>query len=311
MISHSIAALAQAARARAQAELVTRLIARGQKVHVFSRDEFVAMADIGEKKQKLHAELKLLGEAMIDQEGRNAYAPLPALMDEFWKQGSANVALIQEGRKEEAFAFLVDKTIPARNALLAPLALEKKRQGERLQFRIGEVQDAKIRLHQRKDGTVFEVRAHLSRLDFDGRAACLVLAEDVSERLAYERELAYHASHHPQTGLLNTRALAEALDECGEGYTVAFIQLRGLRLISDALGSDIGDAVLKEFAARLRRNIRGVDLACRFGGEEFLIVLVKTDLEQARNVLEQLRREQSRVEEQEQVLRDLQAMLHR
>ena len=125
--------------------------------------------------------------------------------------------------------------------------------------RIGEVQDAKIRLHQRKDGSVFEVRAHLSRLDFDGRAACLVLAEDVSERLAYERELAYHASHHPQTGLLNTRALAEALDECGDGYTVAFIQLRGLRLISDALGNDIGDAVLQAMATRLG------GLGARFG----------------------------------------------
>ena len=97
------------------------------------------LADIGEKKQKLYAELKVLGEGMIDQDGRNAFAPLPALMDEFWKQGSANVALIQEGRKEEAFAFLVDKTIPARNALLAPLAAEKKRQGERLAFRIDEV----------------------------------------------------------------------------------------------------------------------------------------------------------------------------
>ena len=125
--------------------------------------------------------------------------------------------------------------------------------------RIGEPQDAKIRLHQRKDGTVFEVRAHLSRLDFDGRAACLVLAEDVSERLAYERELAYHASHHPQTGLLNTRALAETLDECGQGYTVAFIQLRGLRLVSDALGHDIGDAVLQAMATRLG------GLSARFG----------------------------------------------
>ena len=136
--------------------------------------------------------------------------------------------------------------------------------------RVGEVQDAKIRLHQRKDGSVFEVRAHLSRLDFDGRSACLVLAEDVSERLAYERELAYHASHHPQTGLLNPRALAAALDDCGSGYTVAFIQLRGLQLVSDALGGDIGDAVLQAMATRLG------GLGARYGwlafqpGEDFV-----------------------------------------
>ncbi len=60
----------------------------------------------------------------------------------------------------------------------------------------GDLQDAKVRLHRRKDGTVFEVRAHLARLDFDGREACLVLAEDISDRMAYERDLAYHATHH-------------------------------------------------------------------------------------------------------------------
>ena len=90
------------------------------------------LEDVGAKKKLLTEKLDAFGKGMIDEEGRKAFAPLPALMDDFWKQGSANVALIQEGKKDEAFAFLVDKTIPARNALLAPLALEKKRQGERL-----------------------------------------------------------------------------------------------------------------------------------------------------------------------------------
>ena len=97
--------------------------------------------DIGAKKQLLNDKLDAFGKGMIDDDGRKAFAPLPALMDEFWKQGSANVALIQEGRKDEAFAYLVDKTIPARNALLNPLAQEKLRQGERLQFRVGEAKE--------------------------------------------------------------------------------------------------------------------------------------------------------------------------
>ncbi len=116
---------------------------------------------------------------------------------------------------------------------------------------MGDLPDAKVRLHQRKDGSVFEVRAHLSRLDFDGRPACLVLAEDISDRLAHERELAYHASHHLGTGLLNARALAQALDECGKDYTVAFIQLRGLQLVNDALGREVGEVVLQAVADRL------------------------------------------------------------
>ena len=97
--------------------------------------------DVTSKKKLLTEKLEAFGKGMIDEDGRNAFAPLPGLMDEFWKQGTANVALIQEGKKDEAFAFLVDKTIPARNSLLAPLGQEKKRQAERLQFRVGEVQE--------------------------------------------------------------------------------------------------------------------------------------------------------------------------
>ncbi|MDR7096701.1 methyl-accepting chemotaxis protein [Hydrogenophaga laconesensis] len=98
------------------------------------------LADIGNKKRLLYERLKEFGDGMIDDAGRQAYAPLPALMDEFWRRGEANVKLIQEGRKDDAFAYLVDNTIPARNALLTPLAAEKKRQGDRLAFRIGEIQ---------------------------------------------------------------------------------------------------------------------------------------------------------------------------
>jgi PAS domain S-box-containing protein len=115
----------------------------------------------------------------------------------------------------------------------------------------GELQDAKVRLHRRKDGTLFEVRAHLSRLDFDGREACLVLAEDISDRMAYERDLAYHATHNPATGLLNTRALAAQLDEEGGSYTIAYVQFRGLQLVADTLGREVGEVVLQAMAKRL------------------------------------------------------------
>jgi two-component system cell cycle response regulator len=59
--------------------------------------------------------------------------------------------------------------------------------------------------------------------------------------------------------------------------------------VNDTHGHDIGDAVLKEFAARLKRNIRGVDLACRFGGEEFVVLMPDTDYRQAEMVAERVR----------------------
>ncbi|HRD77560.1 MAG TPA: PleD family two-component system response regulator [Hyphomicrobiaceae bacterium] len=59
--------------------------------------------------------------------------------------------------------------------------------------------------------------------------------------------------------------------------------------VNDTYGHDAGDTVLVEFAQRFRRNTRGIDLACRLGGEEFVIIMPDTDLAVARQVGERLR----------------------
>src|SRR6187431_392639 len=60
--------------------------------------------------------------------------------------------------------------------------------------------------------------------------------------------------------------------------------------INDTYGHDAGDDVLREFAVRIRKSIRGIDLACRYGGEEFVIVMPETDLTVAGMIAERLRR---------------------
>lgn len=59
--------------------------------------------------------------------------------------------------------------------------------------------------------------------------------------------------------------------------------------INDTWGHDVGDEVLREFASRLRKNVRGIDLACRMGGEEFVIVMPDTDGVVAEKVAERIR----------------------
>jgi two-component system cell cycle response regulator len=61
------------------------------------------------------------------------------------------------------------------------------------------------------------------------------------------------------------------------------------KAVNDMHGHDAGDAVLREFATRVRRNVRGIDLACRFGGEEFVVMMPDTDLSKAYLVGERLR----------------------
>ena len=63
------------------------------------------------------------------------------------------------------------------------------------------------------------------------------------------------------------------------------------KTINDTYGHDGGDEVLREFAARLRRNVRGIDLACRFGGEEFVVVMPDTPGDIAERVAERIRAE--------------------
>ena len=60
--------------------------------------------------------------------------------------------------------------------------------------------------------------------------------------------------------------------------------------VNDTHGHDAGDDVLREFAQRIRKAIRNIDLACRYGGEEFVIVMPETDVAVATMVAERIRR---------------------
>ncbi|MEL6202405.1 MAG: diguanylate cyclase, partial [Pseudomonadota bacterium] len=61
--------------------------------------------------------------------------------------------------------------------------------------------------------------------------------------------------------------------------------------VNDTYGHEGGDDVLREFARRLRASVRGIDLACRYGGEEFVIVMPDTSAILAQDVAERLREE--------------------
>ena len=99
------------------------------------------------------------------------------------------------------------------------------------------------------------------------------------------------------TGLFNRRYmenhLATLIEQAGvRGKPLAVLELDidYFKSINDTHGHDAGDDVLRDFALRIKRSIRGIDLACRSGGEEFVIVMPETDLAVAAIVAERLRR---------------------
>jgi two-component system cell cycle response regulator len=99
------------------------------------------------------------------------------------------------------------------------------------------------------------------------------------------------------TGLYNRRymeshlgSLVEQASSRNKPLTVLVLDIDYFKSINDTHGHDAGDDVLREFAVRIRKSIRGIDLACRFGGEEFVVVMPETDLAVATMVAERLRR---------------------
>ncbi len=85
-------------------------------------------------------------------------------------------------------------------------------------------------------------------------------------------------------------ALVEQAAVRGKSLAVIMLDLDYFKSINDTLGHDAGDDVLRELATRIRKSIRGIDLACRYGGEEFVIVMPETDMAVATIVAERLRR---------------------
>jgi two-component system cell cycle response regulator len=85
------------------------------------------------------------------------------------------------------------------------------------------------------------------------------------------------------------KTLVNQAIQSGQSLSLLVADIDFFKSVNDTYGHDAGDNVLREFARRFRRNTRGIDLACRLGGEEFVIVMPDTDLARAIQVGERLR----------------------
>jgi len=99
------------------------------------------------------------------------------------------------------------------------------------------------------------------------------------------------------TGLHNRRymtgqlgALVNRAVRGGDPVSALMIDIDHFKKINDGFGHDIGDEVLREFAVRLASNVRAIDLPCRYGGEEFVVIMPDTRLEDAEKIAERIRR---------------------
>jgi len=117
--------------------------------------------------------------------------------------------------------------------------------------------------------------------------------EQLRDSVEHSMELAITDS---LTGLYNRRymeghivTLVQKAANRGKEISIIMLDIDYFKAVNDSHGHDVGDEVLKEFSNRILQNIRGIDMACRYGGEEFVLIMPETDLSFAFMVGERIR----------------------
>ena len=133
-----------------------------------------------------------------------------------------------------------------------------------------------------KNGDVIWVEVSIKyRFNDTGDIEIVCVSRNIEERKKAEREVLYLSYHDQLTGLYNRRFYEEELERINFQrnlpLTLAIADVNGLKLTNDAFGHFAGDDLLKKIAAVINRELRAEDLAARIGGDEFALLLPKTD----------------------------------
>ena len=137
----------------------------------------------------------------------------------------------------------------------------------------------------------WEVRLEPLRTPSGEISGCLGSAMDITDRKRTEEQTHYQARHDALTGLANYREFMDRLEQevrraerSQHPFTVLLLDLDGLKRINDFHGHLAGNRALQRLAAVMNEHCRSTDLAVRYGGDEFAVILIDSDKGMAEQV---------------------------
>ncbi len=146
-------------------------------------------------------------------------------------------------------------------------------------------------LLKRKDGSAFWALVRSRFIKLEGKEVKVLAIVDISPLKEKERAITFQAEHDPLTNLINRRhffsileSILEQSDRNRQYRGLLFIDLDRFKPVNDTMGHNIGDHLLQIVAQRLQSTLRKSDIISRFGGDEFLALIMTetTDIDEAK-----------------------------
>ncbi|MDX6549154.1 MAG: hypothetical protein QOG33_2704, partial [Gaiellales bacterium] len=229
----------------------------------------------------------LSGDRRADRAMRDLAAIVESSQDAILSTTLDGVILTWNRGAESLYGYTTHEAIGRSVAMLAApgQVQEMSRTIERV--RAGESETQLDVLRRRKDGSTVDVELTVSPVvGGDGEiVGASVIARDITLQRRAQEQIAYLAFHDQLTGLPNRSlfyqhlelAIARA-DRNHLGVAVLFVDLDSFKLVNDSFGHLAGDALLRDFATRLRAVTRATDTVARQGGDEFLVLVPDLEL---------------------------------
>lgn len=145
---------------------------------------------------------------------------------------------------------------------------------------------------KKKDNEIRWIESDGIKIDWNNNEASLHFAIDITERKSTEEKILYLSYFDQLTGLYNRRFYEEELKRLDTKrnlpITLVMADVNGLKLTNDAFGHACGDALLKAVADVMKKELRADDILARMGGDEFVLLLPKTDSVAAQLIVNRL-----------------------